>query len=221
MITYSKKPGSTDVSVVIRIIDAADGTPETGVTSATSGIDLEYRREGAVVTNITESDLSALNDAHSDGGMLHIGGGYYRLDLPDAAVAAGAAGVLVTGQITGMVVIGCYIQLDLIEDAYQAKVWMQDDNSGTTDRYVVVWFKNGAPIFAGLSSLEIQVIKASDGSDLIAASAMTEIGTTEMYKYDATGAERMTSGEGYVIVATATIDGATRTWVQPMGRDST
>lgn len=106
-----RKAGTTDVSVVIRIIDSTDGTPETGVTSATGGLDLEYRREGAVSTDITEADLTNLNDAHSDGGMKHIGNGYYRLDLPDAACASGATGVLVHGTVTGMVVIGEYIQL--------------------------------------------------------------------------------------------------------------
>jgi len=111
MVTYSIKAGTTDVSVVIRIIDSTDGTPETGVVFNTSGIDLEYRREGAVSTDITEATLSALSDAHADGGFLHIGNGYYRLDLPDAAVAAGSVGVLVHGIVTGMVVIGCYVQL--------------------------------------------------------------------------------------------------------------
>lgn len=111
MITYQRKAGTTDVSVVIRIVDSGDGTPETGVTSATSGINLGYRREGAAVVNLTETDLSALTDAHSDGGLLHISGGYYRVDLPDAACASGATGVLVAGTITGMVVIGCYVQL--------------------------------------------------------------------------------------------------------------
>lgn len=103
--------GSTDQSVVIRIVDSTDGTPETGVVYNTSGIDLWYRREGAVKTSITEATLSALNDAHTDGGFLHIGDGYYRLDLPDAAVASGADGVAVGGTVTGMVVIGCYIPL--------------------------------------------------------------------------------------------------------------
>lgn len=106
-----RKAGTTDVSVVIRIIDSTDGTPETGVTSATGGLALEYRREGAVSTGITEADLTNLNDAHSDGGMKHIGNGYYRLDLPDAACASGATGVLVHGTVTGMVVIGEYVQL--------------------------------------------------------------------------------------------------------------
>lgn len=113
MFTYQIKAGTTDVSVVIRIIDSTDGTPETGVVFNTSGLDLEYRREGATSTDITEADLStpALDDAHADGGFLHIGNGYYRLDLPDAACAASATGVLVHGTCTGMVVIGCYIQL--------------------------------------------------------------------------------------------------------------
>lgn len=114
-----RKAGTTDVSVVIRIIDSTDGTPETGVTSATGGLALEYRREGAVSTAITEADLTNLNDAHSDGGMKHIGNGYYRLDLPDAACASGSTGVLVHGAVTGMVVIGEYVQL-VAYDAFDA-----------------------------------------------------------------------------------------------------
>lgn len=105
------KKGDTDVSVVIRIIDSTDGTPETGVVWNTSGIDMEYRREGAAVVDITEATLAALTTAHADGGFLHIGNGYYRLDVPDAAFATGADGVLIQGTVTGMVVIGCYIPL--------------------------------------------------------------------------------------------------------------
>jgi len=63
------------------------------------------------VVDITEAALTALTDAHSDGGIEPIGNGYYRLDLPDAAVADGASGVLVEGTVTGMIVIGNYITL--------------------------------------------------------------------------------------------------------------
>jgi hypothetical protein len=112
MLEYRKVAGSTDVSVVIRIIDSTDGTPETAVEHNTSGIDLEYRREGAASTDITEAALTALTDAHSDGGIEHIGNGYYRLDLPDAACASGVTGCLVHGTVTGMIVIGCYIHLE-------------------------------------------------------------------------------------------------------------
>jgi hypothetical protein len=105
--------GSTDQSVVIRIIDSTAGTPETEVVYNTSGIDLWYRREGATKTSITEATLAALDTAHSDGGIIHIGDGYYRLDLPDAAVAsaAGVNGVMIGGTVTGMIVVGCYVPL--------------------------------------------------------------------------------------------------------------
>ncbi len=114
-VNYHILKATTNVSVVIRIIDSTDGTPETGVVFNTSGIDLEYRREGAASVDITEATLAALTTAHTDGGFLHIGNGYYRLDLPDAAVATGVDGVLVHGIVTGMVVIGCYIQLTDID----------------------------------------------------------------------------------------------------------
>jgi len=104
------KEGSTDVSVRIRIIDSSDGTPETGVTSASGGLDLWYQKEGALPVDITESDLTALTDAHSDGGMKHINDGYYRLDVPDAAFTA-TDSVMIGGTVTGMIVIGTELQI--------------------------------------------------------------------------------------------------------------
>ena len=54
-LTRQIKAGTTDVSVIIRILDSSDGTPETGVVYNTSGIDLQYRREGAASVAITEA----------------------------------------------------------------------------------------------------------------------------------------------------------------------
>lgn len=103
--------GSTDQTVTLRIIDATDGTPETGVAYNTAGIDLKYWRHGAnSVVNITEADQT-VNGSHTDGGFVHIGNGVYRLDLPDAAVAAGATAVEVFGTVPDMIVIGGTVQL--------------------------------------------------------------------------------------------------------------
>lgn len=102
------KKGATDQSTIIRIVDSGDGTPEEAVEHNTSGIALWYRREGATKTAITPAALAALDSAHSDGGIEHCDDGYYRLDLPDAACASGANGVLVGGTVTGMVIIGSY-----------------------------------------------------------------------------------------------------------------
>lgn len=102
------KKGSTDQSTVIKIIDSTSGLPETAVEHDSPGIDLWWRREQETKTSITEAALAALDSAHSEGGIEHIGDGYYRLDLPDAAVAAGAGenSVQIGGTVTGMIVIG-------------------------------------------------------------------------------------------------------------------
>jgi hypothetical protein len=105
------KKGSVDRSVTVRIIDSTDGTPETGVVFNTSGIDLWYRREGAVKTSITEATLATLTTAHTDGGFLAVGDGVYRLDLPDAAFTTGANYVDFGGTVTGMIVIGGRVRL--------------------------------------------------------------------------------------------------------------
>lgn len=116
------KKGSTNRSVRIRIVDATTGLPETAVEHDESGIDLWYRREGATKTPITEAALTALDDAHSDGGLEHIADGVYRLDLPDAAFASGAEYVEFGGAVTGMVVFGGVVRLvDIdVEDTVRA-----------------------------------------------------------------------------------------------------
>ena len=106
---------STNRSLTLRMADSSDGTPETGVTSATSGLDIWYHREGAAKVSLTESDLSALTDAHSDGGILHISDGEYRVDFPDAAFATGANYVDVGWGATGMVGFGGRVRLTGID----------------------------------------------------------------------------------------------------------
>ena len=103
--------GSTDISVILRAIDSTDGNPETGFAYNTPGIDLWYRRNGGSVVSITEVTLAAVDSAHSDGGVIHISNGYFRLDSPDAAFATGANSVMFGGTATGMIIIGTEIQL--------------------------------------------------------------------------------------------------------------
>lgn len=184
--------GATDQSVVIRIIDATDGTPETGVVAATSGLDLKYRREGAAVVSLTESDLSALTDSHTDGGILHIGGGYYRVDSPDAAFASGVDGVLFFGTVTGMVVIGCYVSLVDFALAGQSAIDLKDfaddgyDPSTnkvqgvvTTDTATAVTTVNGlaAAVITAASIASDAITDAKVASDVTIASVMGAVGS--------------------------------------------
>ncbi len=119
MLLDEVKEGTTDYSVEIRIVDSTDGTPETGVVFNTTGIDLWYRRPGSAHTSITEVTQTE-GGAHTDGGFVHISDGVYRLDLPDAAVAAGADYVTIGGTVTGMIVIGGRVRIkaNTEEDIY-------------------------------------------------------------------------------------------------------
>ena len=100
------KAGSTDQSVSFAAFTTATGAAVT-VTSATAGLSLWYRRGTAgSKTAISPSDLSALTDAHADGGILVVGGQEHRLDLPDAAVAAGVDRIEWGGEATGITIDG-------------------------------------------------------------------------------------------------------------------
>lgn len=103
-------------------------------------------------------------------------------------------------------------------DAYHAKVWVIKEGT-TSDHYAVIFFKNGQPITSGITSPTLQVIKASDGTDLIASGALTEVGSLGIYKKDES-TNKMTAGAVYFAKVQATIDSSTRTWFQQIGRDS-
>jgi len=105
-------------------------------------------------------------------------------------------------------------------DTYQAKVWVIDDDGGSTDRYIIAWFKNAQPITTTPSDLtnSFQVFKV-DGSKLITDGDPTIISGTK-YETITEGTNRMVDGVVYIVQVTASIDSATRTWAQPIGRDS-
>lgn len=111
---YERLPGSTDVSVVIFIFDPATGLSDSTVVFNTAGLALKHRRDGeANASDYTLVDLvtPALSDPHLDFGLLLIGDGKYRLDLPDAACAVGAPGVQIWGTLTDREIIAPYIHL--------------------------------------------------------------------------------------------------------------
>lgn len=192
------RAGTTDVSVVIRIIDSADGTPETGVVFNTAGIDLEYRREGAASVDITEATLAALTTAHTDGGFLHIGNGYYRLDLPDAACAAGATGVLVHGTVTGMIVIGTYLELVAYDPQDTVRLGLTALPGAAAESAGGLYTRgSGAGQIAqpanGLINVNTTQIEGTDATDQITASVPT-VGAIADQVYDEPIAGHQTAG---------------------------
>lgn len=144
------KKGSTSRSVTLRIINSTTGVPETTVAYNTAGIDLWYRREGGAVVSITEATLATLTSAWSAGGFLAIANGEYRLDLPDAAFAAGANYVDFGGTVTGMIVVGGRVRLvDVdLEDTVRAGL--------TSLPNAVAGANGGLPTVDATNSVKIQ-----------------------------------------------------------------
>lgn len=107
-------------------------------------------------------------------------------------------------------------------DVYFADIHCARDPRSATprDEYTLVWFKNGLPVVAGISGATLQVVRRSDGSNLLGPTALTQIATTGAWKLDATGSARQTPGDAVLAVATATIDGQSRTWHKVLGKDS-
>lgn len=95
--------GSTSRSIDFKLRSTTDNTVVTG--KVYSDITAGYWRQGGSPTAITTVTLAAINSAYSSGGVKEasstISPGSYRLDLPDAAIAAGADWVEITVQCAG------------------------------------------------------------------------------------------------------------------------
>jgi len=103
---------------------------------------------------------------------------------------------------------------------YWARINYRRDPENSQCEYRVTWFKNDDPITSGITNAKIKVQQGNAaGTELIALDDMDEIGTTEAYYY-LEGTNRQTLGESYLVTVTATIDGATRTWREMVGRDA-
>lgn len=169
--------------------------------------------------------LTALPNANAEaaGGLFTRGTGAGQVNQAANGQLDANVVTMTASAITATAIANGAIDLAAIASdcyAYQMKVLLIDDNTAAKDRWLVAFFKNGTPIYSGITVPTLQVVKASDGTDLIATQTLTQIGATGWYQYVASSSERVSDGAGHVAKVTATIDGSSRTWSQPAGRDS-
>jgi len=172
--------------------------------------------------NAVRLGLTALPSAAADaaGGLpISDAGG---LDLDAIGTNAGRCDVLTSSRLPSSGNAGTSgVLLGDEEDVYPADIQCTIDAANGKDEYTVQWFRNGSPVVSGVTVPLIQVVKRAEGTDLIASTAMTQIGSTGAYKYDATtSGERNTAGEAVLVHVSATINGSTRTWRKLITRDS-
>lgn len=113
---YKFPPGSTSVSIYMKMRDSTTGLAKAGLVAGSAGAQCSYTRKGGVATAIALSDLSSQTAPYSAGGFKEIdptlAKGLYRLDLPDAALAAGVPFVVVALAFTGTVEEAVLVMLE-------------------------------------------------------------------------------------------------------------
>ena len=200
--------GTTDGLVgALNDLDAAGVRTAVGLASAS--LDTQLSAIPTTPMRGTDSANTTVPDAAGAAATLHATTDVLVSAIPttamrgtDSAAKAGDKMALVDG-----------------EDAYHADVQLTRDVDNSRDEYTVIWYKNAIVVTSGITEAKIRVVKRADGTDLIALTEMTEVGSTGTYKYDE-ATNRVTAGEAVRTEATAKIDGTTRIWPRVLGRDS-
>ncbi len=92
-------PASTSRVLIVKIVNDS-GLPVLGLVAATFPPTF-YTFTGAMPVSITLTDLPLVNSNYSSGGVFELGGGRYRLDVPDAAFATARDMVSIFGEASG------------------------------------------------------------------------------------------------------------------------
>lgn len=103
-------------SALLEAVDVTTGRGGVIDTGVISSIAIYYCRDGGTPQAISLVELSAIDDAWTEGGILAYdaagSSGAHRLDIPDAALAAGASFVNIFGQDDEIDLIPLRINLD-------------------------------------------------------------------------------------------------------------
>jgi hypothetical protein len=244
-----KDTESKTALIFIQDSSSSTGAGLTGLVYNSSGLSWYYYREkaGTGATQVTLA--TATLGVFTSGGFVEVDQtdlpGWYEIGIPNACLATNAefVGMQLKGA-SNMAPLNIEIQLTelgLSEDApitaadiesecddaltaylpdiYHADIDLSVDEANTQDEYTVTWFKNGVRVTSGITSPTIQVVKRVDGTDLIASTATTQIGTTASYKKDESS-NRITAGEAVLAIVGGTIDGSARSFAKVISRDS-
>jgi hypothetical protein len=209
--SLSLTTSDTDTVGTLEIIadDTVNACPVKEIQVVETEVYAGLFADGAAMLDETDIKTQA-DDALADAGVTTVV--MAHLDQDISVVDGKADSILDDTGTTGVLIAAAH-------DLYTADIHFTVDEANTQDEYTVTWFKNGARITSGVTSPTIQVVARSNGADLIAATAMSEIGSTESFKKDE-GTARTTGGEAYLVIAAGTIDAGARSFSRLISRDS-
>jgi len=111
--------GATSVSHYVNL-RTVSGAAATGLTFATGGLVASYTRTGTTRAAITLATQTPTG-TWSSGGFVEVSSanapGLYRIDLPNAALAAGVAGVVISIKGTGLQPYHALLPLEVATDS--------------------------------------------------------------------------------------------------------
>lgn len=141
------------------------------------------------------------------------------LDAAGVRNAIGLAAANLDTQLGGLAAPGDAMTLTSAYNLPFAHLRLDLDGTANQDEYTASFSLNGV-YQSTVASATIRVVKRSDGTNLVATTAMTEIGSSGSYKYDASGGERMTVGDAVLVFTTFTVGVTTYVCTPiPFGRD--
>ena len=108
MQTIAQNATGHKLSIKVRAVNSTTGAPDETLVYNTSGLAMWYDSPAVGKTTITLATLANSAAAYSSGGFVHIDDGYYRLDLPTAAVSGASDDTILTvgGTSPGVTIIG-------------------------------------------------------------------------------------------------------------------
>jgi len=196
----------------------ADATPRYWVYRDAGSTGVTPNLDGAILTFRTGFPGHYYGSFVAGSGNNFATGSYYN--------------ILVSGTVAGITRYTAhktfYVEANNIDDVaannsntYFADINYNMDDINLKDEFTVCWYKNGAPT-SGFTSPTIRIVNRTDGTDFLASTAMSGIGSPALAaKYDTQStSQRLLEGEAYLVQTTANIDSAVRSWHRLVSRDS-
>ena len=193
---------------------------DANTTQVTTGVTLTVDYDGVTGLNLLEI---ATSDAFYSRGS----------DFAAIITAGTVDGISVVGSVVALFSVEKYSPLDHVASShgtagsvgaqlqpiYTAVIGYQRGETEGLDRYTVYWLKNGERLTSGITSPTLTVTNRSTEAALLSAVAMTDAGSGNLKYVTTSASQRQTLGIPYLLATSATIDGATRTWIDANGRD--
>jgi len=129
------RKNTTDVSVILSLIDPTTNGPLTGATI--TDLDMTYTRPGSAAVKVDATALAAVDSVHGDNKMFEVDAtnakGDYRADWPDAVFADGVDSVaLVIQDVSGNQVSRMDVSLVNLATVGDGSI-LVDHNTGGAD----------------------------------------------------------------------------------------